>query len=57
MNNKSKIFVWTLFDFANTSYSIVVVTFLYAVFFKKVVAEGKPVGASAASIAGVGRAG
>lgn len=44
MNNKGKIFVWTLFDFANTSYSIVVVTFLYAVFFKQTVAEGKPIG-------------
>ena len=39
-----KIFIWTLFDFANTSYSIVVVTLIYAVYFKNVVAEGKPVG-------------
>ena len=39
-----KVFVWTLFDFANTSYSIVVVTFLYAVYFKQTVAEGKPIG-------------
>jgi UMF1 family MFS transporter len=38
------IFVWTLFDFANTSFSIVVVTFLYAVYFKNVVAGGKPIG-------------
>ena len=44
MNNKKKIFIWTLFDFANTSFSIVVVTFLYAVYFKKVVAEGQPIG-------------
>lgn len=42
--NRFQIFVWTLFDFANTSYSIVVVTFLYAVFFKKVVAEGSSIG-------------
>ncbi|RPI66801.1 MAG: MFS transporter, partial [Ignavibacteriales bacterium] len=41
---KGKIFVWTLFDFANTSYSIVVVTFLYAVYFKKTVASGEPIG-------------
>lgn len=44
MQNRKRIFVWTLFDFANTSFSIVVVTFLYAVYFKKVVAEGQPVG-------------
>lgn len=43
-SGKGKIFVWTLFDFANTSYSIVVVTFLYAVYFKKTVAAGEPVG-------------
>lgn len=44
MTDKKKIFIWTLFDFANTSFSIVVVTFLYAVYFKKVVAEGEPIG-------------
>lgn len=44
MTNKKKIFIWTLFDFANTSFSIVVVTFVYAVYFKKVVAEGRSIG-------------
>ncbi len=44
MTNKKKIFIWTLFDFANTSFSIVVVTFVYAVYFKKEVAEGKSIG-------------
>ena len=44
MNKKKKIFIWSLFDFANTSFSIVVVTFLYAVYFKKHVAFGEPVG-------------
>ncbi len=44
MTNKKKIFIWTLFDFANTSFSIVVVTFVYAVYFKKVVAEGESIG-------------
>lgn len=44
MKEKSRIFVWTLFDFANTSFSIVVVTFLYAVYFKKTVASGQPIG-------------
>ncbi len=44
LKNKGKILSWTLFDFANTSYSIVVVTFLFAVYFKQTVVSGKPVG-------------
>lgn len=44
MKERGKIFVWTLFDFANTSFSIVVVTFLYAVYFKKTVVSGEAVG-------------
>ena len=44
MTSKGKIFVWTLFDFANTSYSIIIVTFLYAVYFKQTVNEGKAIG-------------
>ena len=44
MKNKRKIFLWTLFDFANTSFSIVVVTFLFAVYFKNIIADGKPIG-------------
>jgi UMF1 family MFS transporter len=41
---KFRVFIWTLFDFANTSYSIVVVTFLYAVYFKQTVVEGRAIG-------------
>lgn len=41
---KFKVFIWTLFDFANTSYSIVVVTFLFAVYFKQTIASGQPIG-------------
>jgi UMF1 family MFS transporter len=44
MSEKKKILVWSLFDFANTSFSIIVVTFLYAVYFKETVAGGKPIG-------------
>lgn len=44
MKERKKIFIWTLFDFANTSFSIVVVTFLYAVYFKKTVVGGEAVG-------------
>jgi UMF1 family MFS transporter len=44
LNNRLQIFNWTLFDFANTSYSIVIVTFLFAVYFKDTIAQGKPIG-------------
>lgn len=44
MRNKGRIFVWTLFDFANTSFSIVVVTFVFAVYFKKTIAAGESIG-------------
>ncbi|MCF8261049.1 MAG: MFS transporter [Melioribacteraceae bacterium] len=42
--SKFKVFIWSLYDFANTSYAIVVVTFLFAVYFKKVIAEDQPIG-------------
>ncbi len=42
--NNYRIFVWTLYDFANTSYSIVVVTFVFAVYFKETIAANQPVG-------------
>lgn len=32
---RKEIFAWTLYDFANTAYSVIVVTVVYAVFFKK----------------------
>ncbi len=44
LKSKSRIFIWSLFDFANTSYSIVVVTFLFAVYFKDTVCNGEPIG-------------
>ena len=43
-SERFRVFIWSLFDFANTSYSIVVVTFLYAVYFKQTVTGGKPIG-------------
>lgn len=43
-SGRLRILVWSLFDFANTSYSIIVVTFLYAVYFKQTVNFGKPIG-------------
>ncbi|MCF8241514.1 MAG: MFS transporter [Melioribacteraceae bacterium] len=44
LSEKSRIFVWTLFDFANTSYSIIVVTFIFAVYFKETIASGESIG-------------
>lgn len=44
MKKYKKIFIWSLFDFANTSFAIIVATFLYAVYFKKVVAQGESIG-------------
>ena len=44
MKEKGRVFIWTLFDFANTSFSIIVVTFLYAVYFKKTVAGNEAIG-------------
>ncbi len=37
------VFYWTLFDFANSSFAIIVVAFVFAVYFKKVVAMDMPV--------------
>lgn len=33
--NRKDVFVWTLYDFANTAFSVIVVTVVYAVYFKK----------------------
>lgn len=37
--NKFKIFCWTLFDFANTAFSVMVVTLTYPLFYKIVIAN------------------
>jgi UMF1 family MFS transporter len=41
MQSKSKIFFWTLFDFANTSFSVIIVTVIYSRYFTNYVAGGK----------------
>lgn len=38
------VFYWSLFDFGNTSFSITIVTFVYAVYFKETVAGNQPIG-------------
>ncbi len=38
-----QVFNWSLFDFANSTFATIVVAFVYAIYFKKVVAMNEPV--------------
>jgi UMF1 family MFS transporter len=40
-SNKSKIFSWALFDFANTSFSVIIVTVIFSKYFSNYVASGQ----------------
>jgi MFS transporter, UMF1 family len=44
MKNRSTVFVWSLYDFANSSYAVIIVAFVFAVFFKSVIAGGESIG-------------
>lgn len=35
--------MWSLFDFANSSYAVIIVAFVYAIYFKKVIAFNQPI--------------
>ncbi len=39
-SNRLEVFSWMLYDFANTSFTVMVVTFVYSVYFRDVVAKG-----------------
>lgn len=41
MREKSRIFVWTLFDFANTAFSVIIVTVIYSKYFSNYVTDGQ----------------
>jgi MFS transporter, UMF1 family len=41
---KFKVFFWLLFDFANTSFSVMMVTFAFPLYFKNVICNGEPAG-------------
>ncbi len=48
-NSKKKwltkdVFNWSLFDFANSTFATIIAAFVYAIYFKKVVASDQPVG-------------
>lgn len=37
------VFNWSLFDFANSTFATIIVAFVYAIYFKKVIANNEPV--------------
>ena len=41
---RQNIFVWSLYDFANSAFTTLVVTFIYATYFTEVIAENKIIG-------------
>jgi UMF1 family MFS transporter len=41
MGDRKKIFVWTLFDFANTAFSVIIVTVIYSKYFSNYVTGGQ----------------
>lgn len=41
---KYQVFFWLLFDFANTSFSVMMVTFAFPLYFKNVICHGEPSG-------------
>lgn len=44
MKNRSQILWWSLFDFANSSYAVIILAFVFAVYFTDVIAEKAPIG-------------
>ncbi|NTV06047.1 MAG: MFS transporter [Chlorobiaceae bacterium] len=44
VTQKYKVFSWLLFDFANTSFSVMMVTFAFPLYFKNVICLGEPSG-------------
>ena len=44
VTQKYKVFSWLLFDFANTSFSVIMVTFVFPLYFKNVICSGDPSG-------------
>lgn len=44
MGKRFKIFIWTLFDFANTSFSVLILTTAYSVYFREIVTGNSAIG-------------
>ena len=43
-SQKTRIFSWLLFDFANTSFSVMMITFAFPLYFKNIICKGDPGG-------------
>ena len=41
---RQNVFIWSLYDFANSAFTTLVVTFIYAAYFTKVIAENEIIG-------------
>ncbi|MBI5402263.1 MAG: MFS transporter [Ignavibacteriae bacterium] len=44
MKSKGQVFIWSLFDFANSSYAVIIVAFVFAVYFTDVICMKQPIG-------------
>jgi MFS transporter, UMF1 family len=44
MKNKGQVFIWSLFDFANSSYAVIIVAFVFAIYFTDVICLKQPIG-------------
>ncbi len=44
MGDRFRIFIWTLFDFANTSFSVLILTTAYSVYFREIVTGNSQIG-------------
>ncbi|MFC1884482.1 MFS transporter [Thermodesulfobacteriota bacterium] len=44
MDNKKAVFAWTMYDFANSAYTTLIVTFIYATYFVKAIAPNEIIG-------------
>ncbi|TNJ37359.1 MFS transporter [Prosthecochloris vibrioformis] len=44
LHSRSRLFSWLLFDYANTSFSVMIVTFVFPLYFKNIICQGDPSG-------------
>ncbi len=44
LKNRKEVFAWSFYDFANQPFTTIIVTFIYSVFFTKVIAENEQIG-------------
>ena len=44
LKNRKEVFAWSLYDFANSPFTTIIVTFIYSAFFVKVIAPDEQIG-------------